>query len=115
LFSVEHQGATLIIAPMLSSGTFRFMQLQIETNALRKRLQDWNVRRLVIDLHTLDYFGAELFRVIVSLARQTEGAGGQVVLCCTSPGMNQSLANLGFDRLWRFYQTREEAVTAVNG
>jgi len=112
--SVERQGETLIISPHFHSGMFGYAKLQVETNALRKILNDLTVRRLVIDLHALENCGAEVLSAIVSLALQTEASGGQAVLCRASPQMKELLVEIGLDRRWRLYLTREQAVRAVN-
>jgi anti-anti-sigma factor len=115
LFAIECQGETLIVVPTIRRGILRIAQLQIETNALRRKLLDEAVRRLVIDLHALDYLGAEAIRAVVELARQMEAAGGQAALCCTAPALTEALTNKGLHRIWPLHATREAALAAVSG
>ncbi len=115
LFSIECQGQALIIVPRIRRGILRNAQLQIETNALRRKVVDLAVRQLVIDLHALEYLGAEAIRAVVELARQMEAAGGQAALCCTAPALKEALTNKGLHRIWPLHSTREAALAAING
>jgi anti-anti-sigma factor len=114
LFSIECQGPALIIVPRIRRGILRNAQLQIETNALRRKVVDLAVRQLVIDLHALEYLGAEAIRAVVELARQMESTGGQAALCCTAPELKEALTNKGLHRIWPLHPTREAALAAVN-
>jgi anti-anti-sigma factor len=114
LFSIAWEQETLIIAPTISRGILRDAKLQTEANALRRKLVDGAVCRLVIDLHALEYRGAEVIRVVVMLARQVENAGGLAALCCAGPELKEAVTNKGLDRIWPLYSTRDEALAAVS-
>ena len=113
LFFVEQEAHAVIIAPKISGGRFRYTHLQTEANALRWKLKDWTFRWLIIDLHALEYLGAEVFRIIVALARKTEEIGGRAVLCDATPEIEEALKKRGLDRIWPLYATHAEALSAI--
>jgi len=115
LFAVEHHPRALIIVPTISGGMFRQSKLQSETNALRWKLDALATHRLVIDLHALDYIGAEAIRAVVGLARHIEEMEGRVALCCATPRLQEVLTKMGLCRIWPLYPTRETALAAVEG
>jgi anti-anti-sigma factor len=115
LFSVEHVGQTLIIMPTIRGNMFRYAQLQTEANALRRKLTQKreSIGGLVLDLHGLDYLGAEVIGAVVALARKMEDVGGRVVFCCAAPQLSEAFTKMGFHRLWKIFPTREAALVAV--
>jgi len=115
LFAVEQEGPALIIVPKISGGMFRQSKLQAEANALRRKLDVAAVRRLVIDLHALDYVGSDAIRVVVGLARHLEETGGRVALCCPAPPLKGVLTQMGLSRIWPLHPTRAAALAAVEG
>ena len=115
LFSVEHVGETLIVVPTIRGNMFRYAQLQTEANALRRKLDQTSVGGLILDLHALDYLGAEVIGAVVALARKVEDVGGRAVLCRAAPQLSEALTRMGLHRLWTVFPTREEALAAIQG
>lgn len=113
LFSVEHVGRTLIVMPTIRGNMFRYPQLQTEANALRRKLEQMSIDGLILDLHGLDYIGAEVIGAVVALARKIEDGGGRAVFCCAAPQLSDALTKMGLHRLWKLFPTREEAVAAI--
>jgi anti-anti-sigma factor len=115
LFAVEQFGQSLVIVPKISGGMFRQSKLQAEANALRRKLDLSPIRRLVIDLHALDYVGSDAIRAVVSLVRHMEEMNGRVALCCAAPQLKMVLTNMGLCRIWTLHPTRETALAAIEG
>lgn len=113
LFAVEHVGPTLIVVPKINGKMFRYTQLRHEANALRRKLSHSSFDGLILDLHALDYLGAEVIGAVVALARKMEDLGGQTVLCGASPQLLAALTEKGLHRLWTFFETRQEALSAI--
>jgi anti-anti-sigma factor len=113
LFAVEQIGQTMIIVPNISGKMFRYTQLRHEANALRRKLSHGSVDGLVLDLHALNYLGAEVIGAVIALARKMEDLGGQTVLCGATPQILEALTQKGLHRLWTFFETRQEALAAI--
>ncbi len=113
LFSLEAAGHAWIIAPQINGGAFRYATLQIETNALRRKLDEASFSALIVDLYALNYVGSEVIGALVVLARKAEDAGVSVVFCSASPELRDALANMGLHRLWTIFATRDEALKAT--
>jgi anti-sigma B factor antagonist len=112
LFAVEQIGQTLVISPKISGKVFRYTQLRHEANGLRRKLGH-SVDSLVLDLHALDYLGAEVIGAVIALARKMEDLGGRTVLCCAAPPLTETLTKMGLHRLWSMFDTRDEALAAI--
>jgi anti-anti-sigma factor len=113
LFSVEQIGQTLIVVPKISGKMFRYMQLRHEANALRRKLGQHSIDGLILDLHALDYLGAEVIGAVIALARKMEDLGGHTVLCCAAPQLTEALTKMGLHRLWTLFDTRKDALAAI--
>jgi anti-anti-sigma factor len=113
LFSVEQVGQTLVIKPTIRGGKFRYTQLRTEANALRRKLGQRTIGGLILDLHELDYSGAEAIGAVVALARKVEDGGGRAVICRAAPHLTEALTKMGLHRLWAIFATREEAFAAL--
>jgi anti-anti-sigma factor len=113
LFPVEQIGQTLIVTPTISGKMFRYQQLRHEANTLRRKLGHKSINGLVLDLHALDYRGAEVIGAVIALARKMEDVGGRAVLCCAAPQLSDALTKKGLHRLWTIFDTRDEALAAI--
>jgi pSer/pThr/pTyr-binding forkhead associated (FHA) protein/anti-anti-sigma regulatory factor len=114
LFAIEYHGETLVVIPTIRSGMFRYAKLQIELNALRHKLLQSEVSRLLLDLSGLDYPGSEVMCAVVALARQTESRGGRIALCSATTQAESALTRMGLSRIWTLYPTRDAALAALN-
>ena len=59
VFITERDGDTLIVVPHGDGLGFRYADVQIEANNIRRIIGQPDVANLVIDLEQLDYFGSE--------------------------------------------------------
>jgi anti-anti-sigma factor len=114
LFAVEYQKDALVVMPTIRSGMFRYAKLQLELNALRHKLLQSEVSRVLFDLSALDYAGSEVICALVALARQTESRGGRIALCSATGQAESALHRMGLSRIWTLYPTRDSALAALD-
>lgn len=110
IFRIEGCGDTLIVIPVIDGCSFRYAQLQTESNSLRRKFELDEFQNLLMDLTHLHYFGSELIGVLISLARKVSESGGRAALCSASPKMMEVLKNMSLHKLWPYFKTREEAL-----
>ncbi len=110
IFRIEGAGNTLIVIPVVDGCSFRYAQLQTESNSLRRKFDMREFKHLLMDLTYLHYFGSELIGVLISLARKATDGGGKAALCCASDKMLEVLKNMRLHKLWPHYATREAAL-----
>jgi anti-anti-sigma factor len=113
IFLVEQEGPTVILTPQGDPGGFRYRDLQAETNSLRTHMAKPENLNLVVDLGNCSYFGSEFIGALVSMMREVRGRKGQCALCGATPQMRIVLQNMSLFRLWPYFESRQDALTAI--
>ncbi len=68
----------------------------------------------VIDLSEVQYFGSVFISLLLRLWKQMTPRGGTLVICSASDKARELLRQTSLDTLWAIYDTREEAIDALN-
>ena len=113
IFSLDVDGRTLIVIPMVEGSGFRYQQLHVEANALQRKLETREFANLVVDLSNLNYFGSELIGVLIRLARAVTNTDGRVAICGPSPKMLEVLESMRLTKLWPIFASRDDAMKHV--
>jgi anti-anti-sigma factor len=80
--------------------------------ALLKAIEEGG-RRIVIDFARVDLLTSAGIRVLVTLTRRLQGAGGAVVLCALGPAVQRVFDISGLTKQFRIAATRADAVAAL--
>lgn len=116
IFQVDQSPPHLIVTPSSQGASFRYAELQMECNFVRTLVADASCTFLVIDLSNMDYFGSEFIGALIMLGRERKNRGGKVAICAANDNMYEVLKGMSLFKLWPYYPTRDEAMTAlVNG
>ena len=113
VFDTEKIGNTLIVIPHGDGLGFRYADVQIEANQIRRTIAEPGVKHLVIDLSELDYFGSEVIGVFITMAREATNRGGKAAMCNASEKMRQVLESMKLFKLWPHCDSRNEALEIV--
>ncbi|MBT4865141.1 MAG: STAS domain-containing protein [Planctomycetaceae bacterium] len=113
VFNTEQLGNTLIVIPHGDGLGFRYADVQIEANQIRRTIAERSVKHLVIDLAELDYFGSEVIGVFITMAREATNRGGKAAMCNASEKMRQVLESMKLFKLWPHCDSRKEALAIV--
>ncbi len=69
--------------------------------------------RVVLNLGPLQHIHTTVLAKLVSFRTKVLAAGGEVCLCCVSPGVREILQVTHFDRLFSIYPAEPEALAAM--
>ena len=114
IFQIEHAGRTLIVVPQAESYGFRYTDVHLESNKLLALMRGPDIDDLVVDFGSLHYFGSEFIGALIRLARSVCDGGGRVALCNASEKMVQVLSNMKLNKLWPYFDTRDEALQSFS-
>jgi anti-anti-sigma factor len=74
-----------------------------------KELLDAGYRKFVIELRGVDAMGPPLLGLLMTVTRQVQQRGGEVVLAGPSRGLKQFLAGMQMEDYWDIFQGVREA------
>lgn len=114
IFRTETVEDHLVLIPQSEGASFRYADLQMEGNYVRTMAADKKYRGLIIDLSNMNYFGSEFIGALITIAREKKNRGGKAVVCGAAPQMLEVLQNMSLFKIWPYYPTREDAVSALN-
>lgn len=114
VFQVEWSGNSLIIIPQGPTLNFHYQDVHHEANSLYRMADDPKTQNIVVDLHVVDYLDSIIIGAMIRLFQKPRNRGGKSVFCCGSPELLDVLKCIRVGSMWPHYDTREEALEAVN-
>lgn len=114
-FQLEWHGGTLVVVP---SGDVESMSWELIEDAAEIVLQpirESETPSVVVDLGEVSYFGSVFMALLLRCHKLVKSRNGELVLCCASPMASELLRITALDTLWAIYDTREEALDALDG
>lgn len=85
---------------------------QTQTPQLEATLQELlqkGHRQLIVDMHETSYINSGGLRCLVTAWRKAREQDGDLLLCCLTPRVNEVVVMVGFDKVFRVFDTLEEA------
>ena len=84
-----------------------------QASALCEQLEQQGIKRLVIDLSHLPYFGSSLIEFFITLWRLVGQSEGRLIIFKPSPVGKEVLAAARLTQLWPIAESREDAIRLV--
>ena len=107
---LEQDGETLIVSPLFTFGRFTEGDLVQEWNRILRRIDEPEVKHVLVDLGQIPYFGSTLLEWMVQMWKRAKDKGGNLAACNPSHIGREVLAIARFDQLWSIYSSRGEAM-----
>jgi anti-anti-sigma factor len=113
LFEFEVFEPTLVIVPQDNVSSLDDERVQPELGRLFKTLEDPRLRNVVVDFGQVNYFGSSMLEALLKLWKHVNSHAGKMALCNVSAIGREVLQVGRFTTLWNVYESREEALLAV--
>ncbi|REJ89490.1 MAG: anti-sigma factor antagonist [Planctomycetota bacterium] len=113
LFKIEESDGALVVAPLGQGSGFRYHDLHQESNAVRTHLLKTKSPVVIMDMEQMEYCGSEFIGSLISMLRETRNRGGKAAFCSANSHMHKVLENMSLFKLWPYFETREDAVSAL--
>lgn len=114
VFKLEREGNTLIVLPQGPALQFQHNEVHLESNALYRALDSPGMLHVVIDLQSVDYVDSVIISSILRCLTKCKQRRGKSVFCNASENMTELLKCIRIGKLWPLFDSREEALQAVN-
>ena len=112
---LEQRNETLIVTPRRNIGSFAEDEIEGEWKSLLSRVEVPDVKNVVLDFGSIEYFGSNVLEFIVQLGKRLKAKDGRLAICNATRVGNEVLSVVRFDTLYPVVATRAEALQAVAG
>ena len=113
VFRLERDEDVLIVIPQGDAIGFRYHDVHQESNATLQLLDSPTLQHVVIDFGCEEVLGSIIISVVIKVCRKIGQKGGRAAFCNALPDMQEVLQTMNLTKLWNYYPTRAEAITAV--
>ena len=113
VFQTERHGNTLVVLPAHSVMGSDQNQSDVELRMIVQTLRDPDLVHVVVDFTALTFFGTSLLGGIAMLWKKVRDHDGRLALCNVSKQGRDVLRTTRLVQLWKIYDSRAEAIRAV--
>jgi anti-sigma B factor antagonist len=114
-FRIEIMGGTIVISPTGDVNSFAAELLSEAADMMTQLIEGHESPMLVIDLNGVPNCGSVFMSFLLRCHKAVKSRSGEMVLCGASQMLRELLSLTRLDTVWALYQTREEALDAVDG
>lgn len=113
-FQFRWHGDTLVIAANGNVESMRWDLIEQAAEIVMRPLGEQAVPIVVFDLSDVNYFGSAFLQLLLRCHTIVKRRGGELVLCGVSETAGELLRITALDTLWAIYDSREDALDAVD-
>ena len=111
---MEEEGDALIVSPLVAFGHLLDPSVARQWKQIHDRLDNPAVKRLVVDLGELPYFGSIVLDWLVQLWNRIRARGGVMAVCNVTAVGREVLSLARLDTLWRVFDDRQQALAELS-
>lgn len=112
-FRLEWHGGTVVFIPAPDVEAMRWDLIEQAAEVLMEPLREQEVPMVVCDLSEVSYFGSVFLALLLRCHKYVKPRGGEMVLCGASKMARELLRVTALDTIWAIYDSREEALEAL--
>ena len=112
-FQLDWHGNTVLITPASNVESMRWDLIEQAAEVVMTPLRDQEIPMVVFDLSDVSYFGSVFLALLLRCHKFVKSRGGELVLCGASKMALELLRVTALDTLWAIYETRDEALAAL--
>ena len=114
-FRLEWHGNTMVITPAANVESMNWELIEQAAEIVMSPLKKHSSPMVVVDLSEVNYFGSVFLALLLRCHTAVKSRGGELVICGASKMARELLKITALDTLWAIYETKEEALDAVDG
>ena len=115
VFHLEMAGGTIVISPAGDVNSFSAELLTEAAEMMTELIESHESPMLVIDLSGVPSCSSVFMSFLLRCHKAVKNRGGEMVLSGVSQMLRELLSLTRLDTVWAVYQTRAEALDAVDG
>lgn len=114
-FQLEWHGDVVVITPANNVESMNWDLIEQAAEIVLAPVQDVEVPLIVVDLSEVGYFGSVFLALLLRCHKYAKSKGGELVLSGASELAKELLRITALDTIWAMYDSREEALDALDG
>lgn len=114
-FRLEWHGNSVVITPASNVESMSWELIEQAAEIVMEPLKQHESPMVVFDLSEVSYFGSVFLALLLRCHTAVKSRGGELVICGASKMARELLKITALDTLWAIYNTRDEALEAVDG
>lgn len=114
-FRLEWHGNAIVITPASNVESMNWELIEQAAEIVMAPLKKHHSPMVVVDLSEVNYFGSVFLALLLRCHTAVKSRSGEIVLCGCSKMARELLKITALDTLWAIYDTKEQALEAVDG
>jgi len=110
---MDRAGDSLVVAPLFTFASFTEADMADEWRAVQDELDAPGIKNVVVDLGEIPYFGSTVLEWMVQMWKRAKAKGGTLATCNCSQVGKEVLHAARFDTLWQIFDSRDQAIEAL--
>ena len=114
-FEIEWHGSVVVVIPAKSVESLNWDLVEQAADVVMEPLATCEVPMVIVDLKDVGYFGSVFLALLLRCHKFLKRRGGELVLCGANEMARELLKITALDTIWAIYDTRKEAMQAIDG
>ena len=114
-FEIEWHGNLAVVVPAKTVESLNWDLVEQAADVIMEPLNKQELPLVVVDLKDVGYFGSVFLALLLRCHKFLKRRGGELVLCGASDTARELLKITALDTIWAIYDTRKEAMQAIDG
>jgi len=112
-FKLEWHGNTVVITPASNVEALSWELIKQAADIVMAPIKSQSLPMVVFDLSEVKFFGSVFLALLLRCHKEVKLRGGELVVCGASKTARELLKITALDTLWALYETKEEALEAL--
>ena len=114
-FKIEWHGNVVVVVPVKSVESLNWDLVEQAADVIMDPLTTQEVPLVIVDLKDVGYFGSVFLALLLRCHKFLKRRGGELVLCGANDMARELLKITALDTIWAIYNTRSDAMQAIDG
>lgn len=114
-FEITWHGNVAVVVPARAVESLTWELVEQAADIIMEPLATAEVPLVVVDLKDVGYFGSVFLALLLRCHKFLKRRGGELVLCGLAHEARELLKITALDTIWAIYDSRSEAMQAIDG
>jgi anti-sigma B factor antagonist len=113
-FKLQWHGNSVVITPAPNVESLSWELIEQAAEIVMEPIRSSSSPMVVFDISQVNYFGSVFLALLLRCHTAVKNRGGELVICGASEMARELLKITALDTLWALYDTKEQALEAID-